>query len=99
MAAYLIADIDVIDAEAFAEYRRRVPETEERYGGRYLGRGGETHVLDGEWQPNRLVIIEFPDMERLLSWYSSPEYAPLIELRHRCARSKIVALEGVPTPG
>ncbi|MER9740771.1 DUF1330 domain-containing protein [Mesorhizobium sp. M0187] len=62
MAAYLIADVDVKDAALFEEYRRDVPATEERYGGRYLGRGGATKVLEGDWDPHRLVIVEFPDM-------------------------------------
>ena len=67
MAAYLIADVDVTDAAAFEEYRREVPETERRYRGRYLGRGGATKVLEGDWEPHRLVIIEFPDMASLMA--------------------------------
>ena len=95
MAAYLIADVDVTDAAAFEEYRREVPETERRYRGRYLGRGGATKVLEGDWEPHRLVIIEFPDMASLMAWYNSPEYAPLKALRQKCARTRIIALEGV----
>ncbi|RWN46965.1 MAG: DUF1330 domain-containing protein [Mesorhizobium sp.] len=98
MAAYLIADVDVKDAAAFEEYRRDVPATEERYGGRYLGRGGATKVLEGDWEPHRLVIIEFPDMTSLMGWYNSPEYARLIEIRKRCANTRIIALEGIATP-
>lgn len=95
MAAYLIADVDISDAAVFEEYRREVPATEVRYGGRYLGRGGATKVLEGDWEPHRLVIIEFPDMEALLSWYQSPEYQRLKTIRERCARTRIIALEGV----
>ena len=98
MAAYLIADVDIKDAAMFEEYRRDVPATEERYGGRYLGRGGETKVLEGDWEPHRLVVIEFPDMASLMGWYNSPEYARLIEIRKRCASTRIIALEGIATP-
>ena len=95
MAAYLIADVDIIDVGAFETYRRDVPATEQRYGGRYLGRGGQTKVLEGDWEPHRLVIIEFPDMTSLTAWYDSPEYAPLKALRKTCARTRIIAMEGV----
>lgn len=95
MAAYLIADVEVTDAAAFEEYIREVPATEARYGGRYLGRGGATRVLEGDWEPHRLVIIEFPDMHSLLEWYQSPEYQRLKAIRERCAKTRIMALEGV----
>jgi len=95
MAAYLIADVDVTDAEVFKEYIREVPATESRYGGRYLGRGGATRVLEGDWEPHRLVIVEFPDMDSLMGWYNSPEYNRLKAIRERSARTRIIALEGV----
>jgi uncharacterized protein (DUF1330 family) len=95
MVAYLIADVEITDAAAFEEYKRDVPATEERFGGRYLGRGGATKVLEGDWEPHRLVVLEFPDMDALMGWYNSPEYAPLKTLRGRCARTRIIALEGV----
>ncbi|MBB3009576.1 DUF1330 domain-containing protein [Cupriavidus basilensis] len=95
MTAYLIADVDVTDPVLFEEYKREVPATEVRYGGKYLGRGGLTKVLEGDWQPHRLVIVEFPDMDSLMAWYDSPEYARLKAIRERCATTRIVALEGV----
>ncbi len=64
MAAYLIADVDVFDAEAFEEYKRDVPATEQRYGGRYLGRGGAAKVLEGDWEPQELGCDYFPDRSR-----------------------------------
>jgi uncharacterized protein (DUF1330 family) len=98
MAAYLIADVDINDAATFEEYRREVPATEARYGGRYLGRGGATKVLEGDWEPRRLVIVEFPDMQSLMAWYDSPEYIRLKAIRERCASTRIIALEGVALP-
>jgi uncharacterized protein (DUF1330 family) len=95
MTAYLIADVDVKDSTLFEEYKREVPATEARYGGKYLGRGGLTKVLEGDWLPHRLVIVEFPDMDSLMAWYDSPEYARLRAIRERCATTRILALEGV----
>lgn len=95
MAAYLIADVDVTDADVFKEYIREVPATELRYGGRYLGRGGTTKVLEGDWEPHRLVIIEFPDMAALMGWYDSPEYNRLKAIRERSAKTRIIAFEGI----
>jgi uncharacterized protein (DUF1330 family) len=95
MPAYLIADLEVFDAETYEEYKQKVPATQREFGGRYIGRGGATKVLEGDWQPNRLVIIEFPDMESLLGWYNSPQYAPLKAIRERSARSRLIALEGL----
>ena len=96
MAAYLIADVDITDMAMFEEYRREVPATEARFGGRYLARGGATRVLEGDWEPHRLVIVEFPDMAALTAWYDSPEDERLKEIRFRCASTRIIALEGVP---
>jgi uncharacterized protein (DUF1330 family) len=95
MAAYLIADVDVFDAEAFEEYKRDVPATEQRYGGRYLGRGGAAKVLEGDWEPHRQVVVEFTDKAALMGWYNSPEYSRLKAIRERCARTRIIALEGI----
>ena len=95
MAAYLIADVNVTDAAVFEEYKREVPATEQRYGGKYLGRGGLTKVLEGDWEPHRLVIVEFPDMASLLAWYNSPEYARLKAIRLMSANTRIIALDGI----
>jgi uncharacterized protein (DUF1330 family) len=94
MPAYVIVDIEVTDAEGYKEYVQRAPEAVKRYGGRYLARGGKTEVLEGEWQPKRLVILEFPDMERAKAWLNSPEYAPARAMRHKYARSNMVVIEG-----
>jgi uncharacterized protein (DUF1330 family) len=67
----------------------------ERCGGRYLTRVGNHSVLEGEWKPNRVVIIEFPDMTALNAWYHSPEYQPLIALRQSASADVLIAIEGV----
>ena len=96
MPAYLIADIDVTDADAYAEYRRTVGDSIATFGGRFLARGGKTETLEGSWKPKRVVIVEFASMERLRAWYDSPEYAPA--LRQRASVSSLVMTDGVPGP-
>jgi uncharacterized protein (DUF1330 family) len=95
MAVYLIANVEVFDAQGYDEYRRGVPATIAAHGGRYLARGGATQVLEGSWSPSRCVIVEFPDMERFRAWWSSPEYAVLRAIRERTAKSELVVTEGI----
>lgn len=95
MAAYLIADIEVTDRAGFAEYQQKVPATIAAYGGRYLVRGGAVEVLEGSWSPKRCVVIEFPSMAQLKTWYASPEYQPLIAIREHTSLSGLVITEGV----
>ncbi len=95
MAAYAIADIEITDPEAFEQYRAEVPATIEAYGGRFLVRGAEGEVAEGDWAPNRVVVLEFESMERLKAWYNSPEYTPLKELRMRASNGNVVLAEGV----
>jgi len=98
MSAYLFANVEVTDAAGYEQYRQRVTATIEAHGGRYVVRGGATEVLEGDWTPKRLVILEFPGMAQLKGWYQSPEYRPLIELRQRTANSTLVAVEGFTKP-
>jgi uncharacterized protein (DUF1330 family) len=94
MPAYLIADVEVHDSDVYAEYRRQVLPLVQRYGGRFIVRGGAHEVLEGDWKPQRIVVIEFPDMAALRAWYGSPEYAKLIALRQGVSRGSLVAVEG-----
>lgn len=95
MPAYLFANVEVTDPAGYEDYRQRVTATIEAFGGRYLVRGGATEVLEGDWIPKRLVILEFADMARLKAWYHSPEYRPLIELRQKTTTSTLIAVQGV----
>jgi uncharacterized protein (DUF1330 family) len=94
MAAYVIGEVDVMDPAAYEEYRRQVGAVVTRYGGRFIARGGKVEALEGGWSPKRLVLLEFPSLEQALKWYRSPEYAPLIKLRQKASRGKLVAVEG-----
>ena len=94
MTAYWIGEHAIIDPSKFEEYLRNALPMIERFGGRYLTRVGAHEVLDGNWHPNRVVVIEFPDMATIRAFYHSPEYQPLIALRRSAATDVIIAIEG-----
>ena len=95
MAAYAVVNVRVTDPVRYEEYRSKVPATIASYGGRYLVRGGALEVLEGEWYPERLVVLEFESIGRLREWYDSPEYAPLKQLRQEAAATQLVFVEGL----
>lgn len=94
MAAYVIANVNVQDAALFEEYRKQVPETIARHGGKYLVRGGKHQALEGAWQPSRLVVLEFPSLEQARRWYDSEDYREPKALRLKSALSDVVLVEG-----
>jgi uncharacterized protein (DUF1330 family) len=94
MPAYVIADTDITDHNTYNEYKRHVGPLLEKFGGRFIVRGGDHVVLEGSWRPHRLVVIEFPNMKAIHAWYNSPEYAPLLALRRPAATDHLVAVEG-----
>jgi uncharacterized protein (DUF1330 family) len=94
MVAYWIGEHAIVDHTKFEEYLHKAVALIERFGGRYLTRAGAHDVLDGHWRPNRVVIIEFPDMASIRALYHSPEYQPLIALRRSAATDVIIAVEG-----
>ncbi len=95
MAAYLLVEIEIMQPETFEEYKRLVAPTIAAYGGRYLARGGALVPLEGDWEPKRLVIIEFPSLRRAREWWDSAAYAPLKPMRLASARSRLLLVEGV----
>jgi len=97
MAAYLIVEHNITDAAKFEEYRVKVAPMIAKYGGRYLTKGGSHKFPEGgHWKPERVVIIEFPDMDALNAWYTAPEYQPLIKLRKESTSDldMLMVLEG-----
>jgi len=95
MPAYFIVDNEVTDPAGFEDYRKQVPATVEKYGGKFLVRGGQMQTLEGDWTPTRVVVTEFPSIEQARRWYDSEEYRPLKALRLRTARGSVVLVEGV----
>ena len=98
MKGYVIAVVDVKNAEGYAEYSKHVPATIAKYGGHYLVRGGKIEVREGEWSGPRTVILEFPSLARALEWYDSPEYKPLRPVRQANSTAQIAFFEGVANP-
>jgi uncharacterized protein (DUF1330 family) len=95
MPGYLIAMIEVIDPKGFEEYRQRVPATISAHGGRYLARGGQTEVLEGNLPSKRLAIVEFPSLAQAKAWWQAPDYQPLRAIRERTTRSTLVITDGL----
>jgi uncharacterized protein (DUF1330 family) len=95
MSAYLIVDIDIHDAAGLEEYRKQVPATVTKYSGRFIVRGGTFERLEGDWQPKRLVLLEFPSVEQAKRWYDSEEYRPLKAMRLKASSSNLILVEGV----
>ena len=95
MPAYFIVDIEITDPTAFEEYRKQVPATIEKYGGKPVVRDGLMEVLDGDWRPKRVVVTEFPSMDQAKRWYDSEEYRALKPLRMRTSKANVILVEGV----
>jgi len=95
VAAYVIANVEVKDPVRYADYRNMVLPTIQAYGGRFLARGGAVETLEGPWQPKRLVIVEFPSVERAKAWWGSREYAEAKALRQATSEGSLIVIEGV----
>ena len=95
MPGYVVVNSVVTDPEQYASYRELAAQAVERHGGRYLARGGEMGVLEGEWEPERLVILEFDSLEAARGWYESEEYAAARDARAGAATMHMVAVAGV----
>ena len=94
MKAYVIVLETVTDEETFAAYRSGVVATLEEFGGRFIVRGGQLTVVEGEWPHPRLVMIEFPSRDAAEGWYHSPAYQKLLPLRLRSAVGNLVIVDG-----
>jgi uncharacterized protein (DUF1330 family) len=95
--AYVIAETDIRDPGQYERYRAAAPATIAASGGRYLARGGELAVLEGNWHPKRLVVLQFEDLEAAKRWYDSSDYRKARELREGAATLRMVAVEGPAT--
>jgi uncharacterized protein (DUF1330 family) len=95
MSAYVIVETDVSDPERYERYKAAATDAVTAAGGGYLVRGGEQAVLEGDWQPSRLVVLEFQDLEAAKRWYRSERYQQARKLREGAARLRMVAVQGV----
>ena len=95
MAGYVLADVRITDETLFAEYRERVTATAEAHGGKYLVRGGAVEVIQGDWAPRRVVVVEFDNVEQARAWQSSLEYAELKVILDKSSNTNVIIVEGV----
>jgi uncharacterized protein (DUF1330 family) len=94
MPAYVLVQVEVQDAATYEKYKPMVPPTIVAYGGRIIVRGGKSEILEGDWLPKRMVVLEFPSVERAKKWWASEEYAEAKALRQRSAKTQMIVVEG-----
>jgi uncharacterized protein (DUF1330 family) len=94
MAAYVIAEVTITDPPGYDAYRQMVPATVAKYGGKFVVRGGQLEMLEGNWAPKRLVVIEFENAERAKQWWASEDYREAKALRQRTAQTNMIVIEG-----
>ena len=95
MSAYVIVEIDVVDPVGYEDYKKHASASVEKHGGKYIVRGGKTEVLEGDWQPKRIVVLQFDSMQRAKDWLHCEEYREPRKMRHRTARTNMILVEGV----
>ena len=95
MPAYLISTIEITDPTGYEEYRKLVAPVLQKYGGRFLARGGKIHYLEGEWRPKRVVVVEFDSVDKAKAFNDAPEYAQAKAMRHRTSVSSVIVVEGL----
>ena len=95
MSAYVITDITVNNPERYEDYKKLAPAAIQTYGGKYLARGGRTEKLEGNWDPDRIVILEFENFETAKKWIDSPEYREARALRSQNASTNMIVVEGL----
>ncbi len=95
MTAYVIFDIDIHDPVTYEEYKKLAPEAVATYGGKYIVRGGKMETLEGDWAPERLVILQFENIEQAKKWLNSEEYSKARALRHKASTTQMVVVEGL----
>jgi len=94
MPAYIVVEVEVHDPQRYEDYKEMVPVSLEAYDGHFIVRGGKVETLEGEWSPKRMVIVEFPSVEKAKAWWGSEEYAEAKALRQATARTQMVVVEG-----
>ena len=95
MPAYVIVEIDIVDPAGYEEYKKLASATVEKYCGKYIVRGGKTEVLEGDWKPKRIVVLQFASAQRAKEWLNCEEYREPRKMRRRTARTNMILVEGV----
>jgi uncharacterized protein (DUF1330 family) len=95
MPAYIIVEIEITNPVGYEEYKKLAGPTVEQYGGKYIVRGGACEILEGDWKPKRIVILQFENVDRAKAWLNCPEYAEPRKMRHRTAKTRMILVEGL----
>jgi uncharacterized protein (DUF1330 family) len=95
MSAYVIVDVTITDPESYDEYKTLTPASLVPFDGKFVVRGGTSDTLEGEWNPGRIVVVQFPTVEQAKAWWASDLYAPAKAIRHRSADTKMIVVQGV----
>jgi uncharacterized protein (DUF1330 family) len=95
MPAYVIVEVSIDDPALYEEYKKLTPAAIAAYGGRFVVRGAQTESLEGDWQPERIVVLEFPSVAIVKEWWASDQYTKAKEIRQRAAKTKMLVVEGV----
>jgi len=95
MPAYVIVEIDILDPGGYEDYKKLAGATVEKYGGKYIVRGGRTEVLEGDWKRKRIVVLQFDSPQHAKDWLNSEEYRQPRKMRHRTARTNMILAEGM----
>lgn len=94
MKAYVIVEISITDKIIYEEYKKLTPAAIAAFGGKFIVRGGRTETLEGDWQPERMVVVEFPCVEKAKEWWSSDHYSKAKAIRQQSAHTKMIIVEG-----
>ena len=95
MSAYVVVEIEILDPVGYEEYKKQAATTVHKYGGKYIARGGKTEVLEGDWNPKRIVVLQFESMERAKEWLNCEEYREPRKMRHATAKTNMILVEGL----
>jgi uncharacterized protein (DUF1330 family) len=95
MAAYVIVEIEIVDPVGYEEYKKQAAATVLKHGGKYIVRGGAMEVLEGDWKPKRLVVLQFESMQRAKEWLHCEEYREPRKMRRRTAKTNMILVEGI----
>jgi uncharacterized protein (DUF1330 family) len=94
MAAYVIVEVSIHDPEAYEDYKKLTPAAVAAYDGKFVVRGGQAETLEGDWQPERLVVLEFPTVVRAKEWWNSEMYTQAKVIRQRASTTKMIVVQG-----
>jgi uncharacterized protein (DUF1330 family) len=95
MKSYIIVDVNITDPARYEDYKKLTPDSLKPFDGKFVVRGGNTEVLEGDWEPGRVVILEFPSFAKAKAWWSSENYASAKAIRQSASETRMIVVEGI----